>query len=443
MLVQQPHARLAVDGGTPVRGPGLRWPRWPLPAAGAEENLLEVLHQGRWAISSPAAGRQLFERRFAEQFADYVGTRYCVPVDHGASAVVVALEALGLEFGDRVLVPSLTWTASASAALRAGLVPILVDVDRETGCVGPEHLDLDVDARALVVVHWSCAMADMPALAAVAEPRNIAIVEDCAQAHGARWLGRSAGSFGRTGCFSFQNGKVLTGGEGGAIVTDDDSLAQALEELRADSRSYRTDPSVDGELELAETATTMGSNFCMNEFTAAVLCAQLRQLEQQNDIRQRNYRLLAELLVDVPGVRLVEPEHQQDRISIYELPVLFDPLPRDMSVAEIGDALTAELGVRFYLTDDPLHRSVLLQPWTKPALRPLAEQFVEYHRDREYPNSDYLQTHVVVTHHSTLLGTEEDMADIAHAIAKVAAAGAPASSRVLATSPSGAGGGAE
>jgi L-glutamine:2-deoxy-scyllo-inosose/3-amino-2,3-dideoxy-scyllo-inosose aminotransferase len=425
-------AALAIDGGTPVRGPGQRWPRWPLPAAGAEENVLEVLHNGRWAISSPAGERELFERRFAEHFADYVGTRYCVPVDHGSSALVVALEALGLEFGDRVLVPSLTWTASATAVFRAGLVPILVDVDRETGCVGPEHVDLDVDARALVVVHWSCAMADVPALEVVTEPRGITIVEDCAQAHGARWLGRQAGSMGRLGCFSFQNGKVLSGGEGGAVVTDDESLLQVLEELRADSRSYRTDRSVPGELDLAETATTMGSNFCLSELTAALLCAQLRQLEGQNEIRQQNYRLLSELLVDVPGVRLVEPEHQQDRMSIYELPVLFDPLPRGMRVAELAEALTAELGVRFYLTDEPLHRSVLLQPWTKSTLRPLAEEFVEAHRGREYPNSDYLQTHVVVTHHSTLLGTEEDMVDIAAAIAKVAAARALPSRRVLA-----------
>jgi L-glutamine:2-deoxy-scyllo-inosose/3-amino-2,3-dideoxy-scyllo-inosose aminotransferase len=119
-------------------------------------------------------------------------------------------------------------------------------------------------------------------------------------------------------------------------------------------------------------------------------------------------------------------------MSIYELPVLFDPLPRGMSVAELAEALTAELGVRFYLTDEPLHRSVLLQPWTKPALRPLAEEFVEAHRGREYPSSDYLQTHVVVTHHSTLLGTEDDMVDIADAIAKVAAARALPSRRVLA-----------
>jgi dTDP-4-amino-4,6-dideoxygalactose transaminase len=423
VLVETTNARLAIDGGTPVRQPGRPWPHWPLPSDGAEQNLLEVLYQGRWTISSPANGRELFERQFARRFAGYIGTRHCVPVDHGASALLIALEALGLEFGSRVLVPTLTWTASATAALRAGLVPVLVDVDRETGCVAQENLELDVEPRALVAVHWSCAMADVPALAEVADRHGIALIEDCAQAHGARWLGRRAGSLGRLGCFSMQHGKVLASGEGGAVVTDDDSLAQTLEELRADSRSYRRDGSVRGELDLAETATTMGANFVMNEFAAAVLCAQLNDLEQQNETRSANYALLAELLEDVPGVRLVEPPPEQDALSIYELPVLFDSLPRGMTVHALGEALTAELGLRFFHTDEPLHRSALLRPWTKPSLSPLAEDFVELHKGRAYPNADYLQTHVVVTHHSALLGTEDDMLDIARALMKLAAAG--------------------
>jgi L-glutamine:2-deoxy-scyllo-inosose/3-amino-2,3-dideoxy-scyllo-inosose aminotransferase len=176
-------------------------------------------------------------------FAEYTHTRYCVPVDHGSSGLVVALESLGLEFGDRVLVPALTWVASATAALRAGLVPVLVDVDSDTGCVGPNDLDLGVGARAVVVVHWSCAMADVPAIASVAEPRQMAVIEDCAQAHGAAWMDRPAGSQGCLGCFSMQQGKVLTAGEGGAVVTNDDRLAGVLEELRADSRAtVRTRP---------------------------------------------------------------------------------------------------------------------------------------------------------------------------------------------------------
>src|SRR6266498_2887207 len=382
--------RLAIDGGTPVRPLDRTWPWWPRPAEGVAENLNSVLRSGRWAISSPLRSTELFERRFARQFADYVGARHCVPVDHGSSALVVALESLGLDFGDRVLVPALTWVASATAALRAGLVPVLVDVDPVFGCMAQENLDLDVNARALVVVHWSCAMADIPALASRASSRAMSIVEDCAQAHGAQWAGRCAGTLGDLGCFSMQNGKVLTAGEGGAVVTDSDERAVLLEELRADSRSYRRDVGRPGELEMAETASIMGSNFCLSEFNSAILCAQLDDLDRQ-----------------------------QTKMSIYELPLIFEHLPRGMTVERLGNALSAELGTSFYPTDAPLHLSPLLRPWNKGTLRPLTEEFMHLHEGRAFPNADFFGTHAVVTHHSTLLGDERDMSDIASAVVKV------------------------
>ncbi|GAB3930506.1 hypothetical protein GCM10029976_032540 [Kribbella albertanoniae] len=180
---------LAVHGGRPVRDPSRPWPRWPQPSPDVQANLAEVVGSDRWTLTSQWGSSGLFERRFAEMFAAYTGTRHCVPVDHGSSALVVALESLKLSFGDRVLVPALTWVASATAALRAGLVPILVDVDSELGCMGPEHLDAEVGAKAAVVVHWSAVMADAPGLVAAADRRGIEIVEDCAQAHGAEWLG--------------------------------------------------------------------------------------------------------------------------------------------------------------------------------------------------------------------------------------------------------------
>jgi L-glutamine:2-deoxy-scyllo-inosose/3-amino-2,3-dideoxy-scyllo-inosose aminotransferase len=382
--------------------------------------LSSVLASHRWAITSPN-GSGLFERRFARKFADYVGAAHCVPVDHGSSALVVALESLGLDYGELVLVPALTWTASATAVLRAGLVPVLIDVDPWTGCITPETLDLGVGARAVIAVHWACAMADVPAIASVAAARDITVIEDAAQSHGARWQGRQAGSIGRLGCFSMQNSKVLTSGEGGAIVTNDDDLVPVLEELRADSRSYRHGRTPEGELELTESASVMGANFCLSEFQAALLCAQLESLDAQHDARNANYAKLAELLEDIPGVRLLRHRPEQDRISIYETAVIFDPLPAGMTNTQVADALTAELGTRVYTPREPLIRSRLLQPWTKPALRPLAERFAAIHRNRKYPNADYLTSHAVLTHHSTFLGNEQDMEDLATAIAKVAA----------------------
>jgi L-glutamine:2-deoxy-scyllo-inosose/3-amino-2,3-dideoxy-scyllo-inosose aminotransferase len=129
--------------------------------------------------------------------------------------------------------------------------------------------------------------------------------------------------------------------------------------------------------------------------------------------------VLSELLKDVPDVRLLRHRAEQTKISVYELPIVFDPLPPGMTNSDVAEALTAELGVRFYPPREPLSRSRLLRPWTKPTLGPLAERFIAENHGREFPNAEYLVGHSVLTHHSTLLGDEQDMADIATAVAKV------------------------
>lgn len=384
-------------------------------APGAAAALEAVLRSGSWAISSPYRG-ELQERRFAEAFAAYTGTRHCVPTDHGSSALVIALESLGLDYGDPVLVPALTWTASASAVFRAGLVPVLADVAPATGCMDAAAVAAEDDIAAVIVVHWACTMADVPAITKAAN--GVHVIEDAAQAHGARWAGRSAGSLGTMGCFSMQHSKVLTCGEGGAVVTDDAVRAGLLEELRADSRRYR-DGLVEGELPLVESATTLGANFCLDEFGAALLVEQLSILDEQHRVRNRNYALLERLLEDVPGVRLPQRHPLQDRLSLYEVPLVFEPLG-DVGNAWVAAALTAELGVRAYTPRAPLGRSRLLEPWRKSTLAPLAERFAKRHADRSFPGAEHLAAHAVLLHHSAFLGDEEDMADLAAAAAKVA-----------------------
>lgn len=387
-------------------------------APGASAALETVLKSSSWAITSPYQG-ELQERRFARQFAAYTGTAHCVPTDHGSNALVIALESLGLEHAAPVLVPALTWTASATAVFRAGLVPVLVDVDPATGCLDPAAVAAETEAAAVIAVHWACTMADVPALIAAAEPLGADVIEDAAQAHGARWLGRPAGSLGAAGCFSMQHSKVLTCGEGGAVVTDDAERAGLMEELRADSRRYRSD-FVRGELPLKESATTMGANFCLSEFAAALLCEQLEILDEQHEIRGRNYATLERLLEEVPGVRLPYRNPAQDRLSLYEVPLIFDPLPQGATNAWAADALTAELGMRAYPPRPPLSRSPLLAPWRKSTLAPLAEAFKARNDGRRFPGAEYLAAHAVLMHHSAFLGTEEDMVDIAAAAAKVA-----------------------
>lgn len=110
-------------------------------------------------------------------------------------------------------------------------------------------------------------------------------------------------------------------------------------------------------------------------------------------------------------------------MSVYEAPMIIDPLPRGMSNADVARALTAELHVPFYPPSEPLHRSKLLRPWTRRSLGPLSRRFQDLHRDRVYPNAEWLSKHAVLTHHSTFLGAASDMADIATAVAKVLSVG--------------------
>lgn len=410
-------SRLAIDGGRPVRSSGRPWPAWPIAAAGAGAALEAVLRSGSWAISSPYRG-DLQERRFARAFAGYTGTAFCIPTDHGSSALVIALESLGLPFGTAVLVPALTWVATATAAFRAGLVPLLADVDPATGCLDASSVTAENEIGAVLAVHWACTMADVPALAKAAAPLGATVIEDAAQAHGARWQGRPAGSLGELGCFSMQHSKVLTSGEGGAVVTSDAKRVAVLEELRADSRSYQRE-FTRGELPLRETATTMGSNYCLSEFAASLLCAQLELLDEQHAIRNANYDELARLLSDVPGVRLPRRSPVQDKLSLYEVPLIFETLPEGRDNSWAASALTAELRMRAYPTRVPLSRSPLLAPWRKSTIAPLSDRFVALHAGRRYPGADYLASHAVLLHHSAFLGPRDDMHDIANAVAKL------------------------
>jgi L-glutamine:2-deoxy-scyllo-inosose/3-amino-2,3-dideoxy-scyllo-inosose aminotransferase len=216
-----------------------------------------------------------------------------------------------------------------------------------------------------------------------------------------------------------QHSKVLTCGEGGAVVTNDPGTAIRLEELRADSRRNRADPRP-GELDLSETASVMGANFCLSEFGAALLCAQLAELDAQHGVRNRNYARLAALIEQIPGVRLLRQDPAQDRLSLYEVPIIFDPLTADRDNAWVAAALTAELGMRAYPPRVPLQRSPLLRPWTKPAIAPLAGAFASRCAGRVFPGAEFLASHAVLLHHSAFLGTEDDMADLADAVAKVA-----------------------
>lgn len=401
------------------------WPRWPQPAPGALAAVEEVLDSGRWSISGPYPGSPSFERRFAEAFAAYHRIAHCVPTASGTASLMVALEACGVGAGDEVIIPGLTWVANASTVAGVNAVPVPVDVDPLTFCLDPDQVRRNLSGRtaAIVVVHLYAAVADLDALVAIADEYGIPLIEDCAQAHGATYRGRKVGTFGAVGTFSMQHSKVLTAGEGGAVITNSAELARRAEHLRADSRSYAPGIPATGQMELIETAEIMGNNRCLSEFQAAILLRQLDLLDAQNAVRQRNIEILDGLLTDL-GFRPQATSPGTTSRTCYEYAVrVEDEELAEVGTARISAALSAELGGAAMRAGYPsLNANRLYRPDTRKrfAVPPDGASRLDL---SGYPLPVCVDAarRLVTIHHSVLLGDESDMKDIALAFDKVLA----------------------
>jgi dTDP-4-amino-4,6-dideoxygalactose transaminase len=397
-----------------------KWPDWPRCTPETERLLLAAARSGRWTVTGAYTGEEPYERRFAQAFATYVGTPYSVPVCSGSSALVVALEALGVGPGDEVLVPGLTWVACASAVVRAGATPVLVDIDPATLCIDPQAARAAITerTRAIMVVHLFCSVADLDAFTALSQATGIPLLEDCSQAHGARWRGRRVGSFGTVAPFSFQQTKLLTAGEGGAVTTSDAALYDRMQQLRADGRRWSQTP-IAGRLDLDEVADVTGHNYCLTEFQAAVLLEGLGRLDDENALRRANARHLKALLAEIDGVDPIVIPEQVDEETYYHFCMRLRPDAfggRD--AAEVGDLLSAALDLHVEAVDRPLNDNPLYDPLRSPrtAPDPAARRRLDPRRF-DLPNATDARATCITFPHRALLGGEEHMEAIAQALA--------------------------
>jgi dTDP-4-amino-4,6-dideoxygalactose transaminase len=419
MSTLTPSSTLAINGATPLRTQP--WPRWPQYSHIAELGLREVLKGGRWAVSGLWTGKLPFDMVFAKQFSEYLGVDYCVLTDHGSSALVIALEALGIGTSDEVIVPGLTWVACPKAVIRVGAIPILVDIEPDTLCLSPEAVEAAITSRtaAIMVVHLYSAMAGMDKLIEISRKRGIPIIEDAAQAHGARWRGRSAGTLAELGTFSMQQTKVLTCGEGGAVVTSDPHLYSLLEQHRNDGRRYSVTCPELGHMHFVEIGDVAGANYAMSEFQSALLLDGLSRLDEQNRTRGTNAAYLDRKLAELGGLIPIRPYEQNDDRSYYYYVVRFEPSEfANKSADSLCKALEAELGFYLHPTYKPLNNHTLYRPHLslnvdKHALAKLdPAQF-------ELPEAWRQHERSILIHHSVLLGTRNDMDDIVSAFVKV------------------------
>jgi len=262
---------------------------------------------------------------FETDFAQACGTRHCVALNSGTSALHLALLSLGIGPGDEVIMPAMTFVATAAAIEYCGARPVLVDVEAAGYTLDPALLEAAIGprTRAIVPVHLYGRPAEMDAILAVAARHGLPVVEDAAQAHGARYRGRPAGGLGRIGCFSFYPSKNLGAfGEGGAAVTDDDGLAETMRSLRDWGQAGKYNH------------VRKGFNYRMDGLQGAVLGVKLKHLPAWTEARQRAARAYDAALALLP---LTRPEVGNERSHVYHVyPVLLRD--RDRVQRQLGEA---------------------------------------------------------------------------------------------------------
>lgn len=260
------------------------------PMVGEEEiqAAAEVLRSG-WYTSGPRV------KEFERAFADYIGTKEAAMVSSGTAALYISLAVLGIRPGDQVIVPALTFFSTVTAVLHERAVPVFADIDPDTYCLDPDSVAEKITnkTRAIIPVHLYGHPANMDGLMDVTEDRDIFIIEDAAQAHGAEYRGKKCGSLGDIGCWSFFATKNMTTAvEGGAITTDNKAMAAMARIIRSHGMTTRNEHSL------------LGYNDRMDEVGAAIGLVQLRKLDLMNEIRTKYTEYLRKKLTGISWLKI-------------------------------------------------------------------------------------------------------------------------------------------
>lgn len=233
---------------------------------------------------------------FEQKFAEFCGSKYALTCNNGTTALHLALVTLGVQAGDEVIIPDLTFVATANAVKYVNAVPVLVDIDPETLCIDPATLEAAITekTKAIIPVHLYGHPANMPAIMEIAHKHGLLVIEDAAEAHGAEVNGKRVGSWGDCACFSFYGNKVITSGEGGMITTDDEAFYNRARYLRDHAMSPTK----------RYWHTEVGYNYRMTNLQAALGLAQLERIDEILEKKQAIFDWYQEALAGVAGIRL-------------------------------------------------------------------------------------------------------------------------------------------
>lgn len=302
--------------------------------------LTEVV-ESTWLIEGEKT--QLFEQKFAA----LAQCRHAIAVNNATVGLYVCLKALGVGEGHQVIVPDLTFIATANAVIWAGAKPVLADIDEDTFNIDPADIEEKITdrTRAIIPVHLYGQSADMESIKAIADRRGLLVVEDAAESVGAKFQGRHVGGFGDAGCFSFYGNKTITTGQGGMITTDDEEIRRRCLILKNHGRTERG----------TFVHHHIGYNFCFTDIQAALGLAQLTKLDRILSRKRSNHKLYREILADVEAVRFPAGDSRCEGVPWFTNILVEDP-------GALGEHLArADIETRrlFY----PLHRQPCYRGW--------------------------------------------------------------------------------
>jgi len=400
---------LAIEGGKPVRDVRLR--PWPDGKPAAME-WREVSPELRAIFLSGREGLpQERQEAFARAWAEACGARHGLMLPHGTDALRIALAAVldhdGLEYGGEVIVPNLSFIASATAPLAARFGVALVDVDPSTLNLDPARVEEAIvpgRTRAILPVHQFGQPADMTALCQLARRHGLKVIEDAAQAHGAAWESGPAGSLGDAAAFSFQSAKNLGCGEGGMLTTNEDAVFERAWSMHNAGRSIHDRERWDHPF--------LGWNCRATEYQAALLLHRAKSFAGRQAVRARNFARLRELLAGARALRPVQVDPRVRRHGMYMFALRYEALAcGGLPLERFLEATGAE--------GAPIYRGYTSTISAQGAFAALAARRPEYVRVLPTPVADRAARELAYIPANAFLGGEEDMADIAAAIAKV------------------------
>src|SRR4030042_1837655 len=302
----------AILGGTPVRQKGSALGgSWPVYEDSDIQMYLDAYKSKIWSEYSNS-DKEL-SVRFEKEFAELMGVSYCAATNSGTDALDAAQRAFDIGPGDEVITQTNTFIATAQTTFNLFALPVFVDSDPETFMINADLIEerITPNTRAILPVHIGGAAADMDKIPAIAKKHNLVVIEEACQAHMGEWRNKKLGSVGDLGCFSFQEGKSLCGGEGGAVIVNDNNIIATYYAYTNNGR----DPG-------GQRRSFPGSNFRITPFVAAILLGQIRRLEVQSVQRDENSLYLEKLMSEIKGVRPTKKYPGQTRRAFYEYPLI-------------------------------------------------------------------------------------------------------------------------